>query len=40
MRQNLKKYQLGMEKNTADIVVICVTTQEDIKSFIVLGAAD
>lgn len=40
MRQNLKKYQLGMEKNTADIVVIYVTTQEDIKSFIVLGVAD
>lgn len=35
-----KKYQLVMEMNIADIVVICVTTQEDIKSFIVLGAAD
>ena len=40
MCQNLKKYQLVMEMNIADIVVICVTTQEDIKSFIVLGAAD
>lgn len=40
MCQNIKKYQLVMEMNIADIVVICVTTQEDIKSFIVLGAAD
>lgn len=40
MCQNLKKYQLVMEKNIADIVVICVNTQEDIKSFIALGAAD
>lgn len=40
MCQNPKKYQLVMEKNTADIVVICVNMQEDIKSFIVLGAAD
>ena len=35
-----KKYQLVMEMNIAGIVVICVTTQEDIKSFIALGAAD
>lgn len=35
-----KKYQLVTEKNIADIVVICVNTPEDIKSFIVLGAAD
>ena len=35
-----KKYQLVTEKNIADIVVICVNTQEDIKSFIALGAAD
>ena len=40
MCQNLKKYQLVMEKNIADIVVICVTTQEDIKSFIALGVVD
>nr|DAK93110.1 MAG TPA: hypothetical protein [Caudoviricetes sp.] len=40
MCQNLKKYQLVTEKNIADIVVICVNTPEDIKSFIVLGAAD
>ena len=35
-----KKYPLVTEKNTADIVVICVNTPEDIKSFIVLGVAD
>lgn len=35
-----KKYQLVTEKNTADIVVICVNMPEDIKSFIALGAAD
>lgn len=40
MCQNLKKYQLVMEMNIADIVVICVNMPEDIKSFIVLGAAD
>lgn len=40
MRQNLKKYQLETEKNIADIVVICVNMQEDIKSSIVLGVAD
>lgn len=40
MCQNLKKYQLVTEKNIADIVVICVNMQEDIKSFIVLGVAD
>ena len=40
MRQSLKKYPLVTEKNTADIVVICVNTPEDIKSFIVLGVAD
>ena len=38
--QNPKKYQLVTEKNIADIVVICVNMQEDIKSFIVLGVAD
>ena len=38
--QNQKKYQLVTEENTADIVVICVNMQEDIKSFIVLGVAD
>lgn len=36
----LKKYQLVTGKNIADIVVICLNMQEDIKSFIVLGAAD
>lgn len=40
MFQNLKKYQLVMEMNIADIVVICVNMPEDIKSFIALGAAD
>ena len=40
MYQSLKKYHLVTKRNIADIVVICVTTQEDIKSFIVLGAAD
>nr|DAH99464.1 MAG TPA: hypothetical protein [Caudoviricetes sp.] len=40
MCQNLKKYQLVTGKNIADIVVICVNTQEDIKSSIVLGVAD
>lgn len=38
MCQNLKKYQVVTEENIADIVVICVNMQEDIKSFIVLGA--
>lgn len=40
MCQNPKKYQLVTEKNIADIVVICVNMQEDIKSFIALGVAD
>lgn len=40
MRQNPKKYQLVTEKNIADIVVICLNTPEDIKSFIALGVAD
>ena len=40
MCQNPKKYQLATEKNIADIVVICVNTQEGIKSFIALGVAD
>ena len=40
MCQNQEKYQLVTEKNTADIVVICMNTQEDIKNFIVLGVAD
>lgn len=40
MCQNLKKYQLVTEKNIADIVVICLNTREDIKSFIALGAVD
>lgn len=40
MCQNLNKYQLVTEMNTADIVVICANMQEDIKGFIVLGAAD
>lgn len=40
MCQNLKKYQLVTEKNIADIVAICLNMQEDIKSFIVLDAAD
>lgn len=40
MCQNLKKYQLVTEKNIADIVVICLNTREDIKSFIALGVAD
>ncbi len=40
MCQSLKKYQLATEKNIADIVVICVNMQEDIKSFIVLGVVD
>lgn len=35
-----KKYQLVMDMNIVDIVVICVNTQEDINSFIALGAAD
>lgn len=35
-----KKYQQVTEKNIADTVVICVNMQEDIKSFIVLGAVD
>lgn len=35
-----KKYQLVTEKNIADIVVICLNTREDIKSFIALGAVD
>ena len=29
-----------MDMNIVDIVVICVNTQEDINSFIALGAAD
>lgn len=33
-----KKYQLVTEENIADIVVICANMQEDIKSFIALGA--
>lgn len=40
MCQSLKKYQLVTKKNIAYIVVICVNTPEDIKSFIVLGVAD
>lgn len=40
MCQNLKKYQLVTEENIADIVVICVNMQKDIKSFIALGVAD
>lgn len=40
MCQNLNKYQLVMGMNIADIVVICVNMQEDIKSFIALGVAD
>lgn len=40
MCQNLKKYQLVTEMNIADIVDICVNTQEDTKSFIVLDVAD
>ena len=40
MFQNLKKYQLVMEMNIADIVVIRVNMPEDIKSFTALGAAD
>lgn len=40
MCQSLKKYQLVTEKNTADIVAICVNMQKDIKSFIALGVAD
>lgn len=40
MCQNLKKYQLVMEMNIADIVVICVDMLEDIKSFTALGVAD
>ena len=40
MCQSLKKYQLVTEENIADIVGICVNMQEDIKSFIVLGAVD
>lgn len=39
MCQSLKKYQLLTEKSIADIVVICLNMPEDIKSFIVLGAA-
>lgn len=35
-----KKYQLVTEENIADIAVMCVNMQEDIKSFIVLGVAD
>lgn len=35
-----KKYQLVMEMNTADIVVICVNMQEDIKGSIALGVVD
>lgn len=40
MCQNLKKYQLVTEENIADIAVICLNMQEDIKSFIALGVAD
>lgn len=40
MYQSLKKYQLVMEMNIADTVVICVNMQEDIKNFIVLGVVD
>ena len=40
MCQNLKKYQLVTEKNIADIVVICLNTREDIKSFIALGLTE
>lgn len=40
MCQNPKEYQLVTEENIADIVVICVNMPKDIKSFIVLGAAD
>ena len=40
MCQNPKKYQLVTEENIADIVVICLNTREDIKSFIALGAVD
>lgn len=40
MCQSLKKYQLVMEMNIADIVVMYVNMLEDIKSFIVLGVAD
>lgn len=40
MCQGLKKYQLVTEENIADIAVMCVNMQEDIKSFIVLGVAD
>ena len=40
MCQSLNKYQSVMEENIADIVVICVNMQEDIKSFIALGVAD
>lgn len=40
MCQNPKKYQLVTGKNIADIVVICLNMQEDIKSFTALGVAD
>lgn len=35
-----KKYHLVTKRNIADIVVICVNTPKDIKSFIVPDAAD
>lgn len=40
MCPNLNKYQLVMGMNIADIVVIRANMQEDIKSFIALGAVD
>lgn len=40
MFQKSKKYQLVTGKNIADIVVICLNMQEDIKSFTALGVAD
>ena len=40
MCQNPKEYQLVTEENTVDIVVICLNTPEDIKSFIALGVVD
>lgn len=40
MCQNLKKYRLVTEENIADIVVICLNMQEDIKGFTALGAVD
>lgn len=40
MYQSLKKYQLVMEMNIADTVVICANMPRDIKSFIALGVVD